>query len=263
MSEREAWIWMISKAAWAGTSHRVGCDMVDVPRGSFMETLRNMQSMFMWGSDKKVRNFLKKLENHEMIAVLSVGKRNARKTHVTIHNYEEYQSGGRSKDAAKTHGGRSGDAVKKQGNKVTKKDTYVSSSKEAEDYLRYLEALPNAVESKAGEQAFSDLLESGESADIIISAAVAYAQTVKSWSGEGKVQQSGNFLNADRGKWREFVPKPKPVPPTKAERMEFWANSINLGRFVSQSSVTPDFARDMIAAGLVTPEKLKERGIAA
>lgn len=117
---------MISKAAWAGTSHRVGADMVDVPRGSFMETLRNMQSTFMWASDKRVRNFLKKLENHGMITVLSVGKRNARKTHVTIRNYEEYQSGGRSKDAAKTHDGRSGDAVKKQGNKVTSKDTYVS-----------------------------------------------------------------------------------------------------------------------------------------
>lgn len=119
MSEREAWMWMIARAAWAGTQHRVGANMFDVARGSFMATLREMQSVFMWPSDKKVRNFLKKLENHGMIAVLSVGERNARKTHVTICNYDEYQTLGRSKDAAKTHGGRTEDAVKKPRNQGT------------------------------------------------------------------------------------------------------------------------------------------------
>jgi len=117
MSEREAWVWMISRAAWSDTEHFVGGQMRPVSRGSFMVTLREMQSAFMWGSDKKVRNFLKKLENHEMLTGETVGQRNARKTHVTICNYDEYQSSGRSKDAPKTHGGRTKDAVK---NKVTK-----------------------------------------------------------------------------------------------------------------------------------------------
>ena len=120
MTEREAWIWMISQAAYAGTQHRVGAEVVAVERGSFMVTLRELQSQFMWQSDKRVRNFLQKLENHGMLTVLTLGKRNARKTHVSICNYDEYQSGGRSKDAAKTHRGRTGDAVKKQGNKVTR-----------------------------------------------------------------------------------------------------------------------------------------------
>lgn len=128
MSEREAWCWMIARAAWAGTTHRIGSDVVQIERGQFMATLRQMQSAFMWGSDKRVRNFLKKLEKHGMIAVLTLGERNARKTHVTICNYNEYQSSGRSKDAAKTHEGRTTDAVNKQGNKVTIEDTNVSSS---------------------------------------------------------------------------------------------------------------------------------------
>lgn len=129
MTELEAFAWMVKTAAWADTKHRIGVDLVDVLRGSFMITLREMQAAFMWQSDKKVRNFLKKLENHGIISVLTVGKRNARKTHVTICNYEDYQSPGRSKDAAKTHRGRTGDAVKKQDNKITKEDTNVSSGK--------------------------------------------------------------------------------------------------------------------------------------
>ena len=128
MTEREAWIWMISRASWAGTTHRIGSEIVDVKRGSFMVTLREMQSAFMWGSDKKVRNFLKKLEKSGMLTGESVGQRNARKTHVTICNYDEYQSAGRSKDAAKTHEGRTEDAVKEQGNKVTKEEANASLS---------------------------------------------------------------------------------------------------------------------------------------
>ncbi len=126
MSETEAWAWMLARASWASTSHMVGGQLVEIERGAFMITLRKLQSEFMWNSDKRVRNFLKKLENHGMLAVQTLGQRNARKTHVTICNYDKYQSGGRTKDAPKTHGGRTADAVKKQGNKVTKEDTNVS-----------------------------------------------------------------------------------------------------------------------------------------
>ena len=138
-----------------------------------------------------------------------------------------------------------------------------STSQEAAEYLRYLEAHPRSVESKTGERKFSALIEAGEDAGRIIASAGAYAETVKSWSSEAKVQQSDNFLDAERGKWREFIPKPKAVPVTEAQRMEFWANSINEGRFVSDNQITPTFARQMIEAGLVTPEKLAERGITA
>lgn len=130
MSETEAWAWMIARASWTGTTHMVGSEMVEVPRGSFIITLRKLQSEFMWQSDKRVRNFLKKLENHRMLAVQTLGQRNARKTHVTICNYDEYQALGRSKDAAKTHDGRTTDAVKKPSNQVTsKRDTTVSPKK--------------------------------------------------------------------------------------------------------------------------------------
>lgn len=119
MTEREAWVWMIAEAAWKDTDHRVGKSMHSVPRGSFMITLRGLQKAFRWKSDKRVRTFLKVLENEGMIGRTIVGQRNAPKTHVTIRNYDKYQKTGRTKDAPKTHHGRTKDAVKEQGNKRT------------------------------------------------------------------------------------------------------------------------------------------------
>jgi hypothetical protein len=119
MTEREAWLWMLSKAAWKDTRHRVGQDMIDVPRGSFMVTLREMQGVFMWKSDKRVRTFLKRLEAEGMIGRTTVGTRNAPKTHVTICNYDKFQQDGRTADAPKTHDGRTKDAVKEQDNNIT------------------------------------------------------------------------------------------------------------------------------------------------
>lgn len=116
MSEREAWVWMIAKAAWEDTRHKVGKVMLDVPRGSFMVTLREMQSAFMWRSDTRVRNFLKRLEAEGMIERTAVGSRNAPKTHVTVCNYNEYQSSERTKASPKTHRERTKNAVKKQEN---------------------------------------------------------------------------------------------------------------------------------------------------
>ncbi len=103
MSEREAWIWIIQNAAWKDTQHRVGGKILPVPRGSFMTTLRELQAVFCWKSDTKVRNFLKRLEAERMIERTACGPKNAPKTHVTICNYEEYQTSGRTKNAPETH----------------------------------------------------------------------------------------------------------------------------------------------------------------
>lgn len=103
MSEREAWLWMLANAAWDDTTHRVGGKVMEVPRGSFMTTLRELQSVFMWRSDTKVRNFLKRLESERTVKRTTCGPRNAPKTHVTICKYDEYQSPKRTENAPETH----------------------------------------------------------------------------------------------------------------------------------------------------------------
>lgn len=107
-SEREAWLWLIANAAWKNTTHRVGNVMLDVPVGSLFATLRGLQSAWHWGSDKRVRSFISRLENGRMVET----KTDAGKTHITICNYGRYQDAGRTEDAARTQAGRSADALK-------------------------------------------------------------------------------------------------------------------------------------------------------
>lgn len=66
------------------------------------------------------------------------------------------------------------------------------------------------MKSTEGKQAFLALIEAGENPKIIIAAAKSYAEAIKNYSKAGKVQQSDNFLDAERGKWKLFIPKPKP-----------------------------------------------------
>jgi hypothetical protein len=123
MSEREAWVWMIARAAWRDTRHRVGNSMVNVPRGSFFCTLRELKGIWGWGSDTRVRAFLKRLQNERMINAAC----NARKTHVTICSYEAFQEIKRTENASETQNKRKENALKEQGNKKQKKEEPIGS----------------------------------------------------------------------------------------------------------------------------------------
>lgn len=136
MSEREAWVWMIARAAWKDTRHRIGGEMVDVPRGSFFCTLRELQQAWGWGSDKRVRSFLKRLENERMVDAST----DAKKTQITICNYEQFQDVGRNEDASAPENGRSRDAIKEQ---VNNKQEDISSYEEI--VIRAVDDISEAV----------------------------------------------------------------------------------------------------------------------
>lgn len=260
MTEREAWMWMIGQAAWSETKHLVGGELVKVDRGCFMVTLREMQSKFMWASDKRVRNFLQKLENHKMIAVLAMGQRNARKTHVTICNYDEYQSKGRTEDAPKTHQGRTKDAVKNKGTKVNNTEDKSSSLLSDNDYQSFLSKHPRPRDSDGGQDAWLDAIDGGTDPKEIIAASGRYAEASKRFD-EDKVMFSDNWLS--KGAWAKY-PAPKIAPKaSEADTLAYWAGVINGAGFVAPSSINTTTAGKLIAAGLVTPEKMKSRGIAA
>jgi uncharacterized protein YdaU (DUF1376 family) len=191
----------------------------------------------------------------ERVVTEQSNRKKGKKTSKPLENNDQEQSADTSMDTPTEY-------PTQQPNNPREEDKS-SSTQEAADYLIFLEAHPKPVESKKGESAFSELISSGVDPKQIIAAAAGYAETVASWSSEAKVQQSDNFIDPERGKWREFIPKPKATRATEAERMKFWADAVNAGRFVAPSSINPDMARSMVAAGLVTPEKLKERGIAA
>ena len=62
MSEVEAWHWLQASAAYEDTTQNVRGKIVPVPKGAVMVTLRRLATEFRWGSDKRVRTFLRKLE---------------------------------------------------------------------------------------------------------------------------------------------------------------------------------------------------------
>lgn len=113
MSRREAWFWLIHKAAWKDTIHRANGEVRQVPRGSMFLTLREMQAAWGWKSDTRVRKFLKALGESLMI----VCETNAGKTQITICNYSRYQDAERTENAEKTQDERTENALKKQDNK--------------------------------------------------------------------------------------------------------------------------------------------------
>lgn len=67
---------------------------------------------------------------------------------------------------------------------------------------------------------------------------------------------------APRGGPGRRAPEARRQPP-REEVLAFWAERINGPAFVAASSVSASLARDLVAAGLVAPERLRERGIAA
>lgn len=98
MSEREAWVWMIARAAWKDTRHRVGAKMLPVPRGSFFATQREMQGIFGWKSHKRVQTFLDRLASEGMITVTAAPG----KSQITICNYGLFQDAGAKREQAGT-----------------------------------------------------------------------------------------------------------------------------------------------------------------
>jgi hypothetical protein len=125
-TEREAWLWMVSAAAWISRRVRVGKAMIDLDRGQLAFATRFLASRWKWAHSKVVR-FLKRLEIDTMVSTSAT--RDA--TLITICNYDKYAFG---RNAAETQNGTQAGTVteryrnkeeelKKDNNKELKKET--------------------------------------------------------------------------------------------------------------------------------------------
>jgi hypothetical protein len=85
-TEREAWQWLISEAAFKPRKKRVGNTVFDLVRGQLACSLRFMAKAWQWKKDKVAR-FLKRLETATMIATQA--RHDA--TVITICKYNNYQ----------------------------------------------------------------------------------------------------------------------------------------------------------------------------
>lgn len=85
-TEREAWIWIISKAVWEDTTFDISGVNHPIPRGSFVTTLSELEATWTWSSTR-IRNYLKKLVDQHMIKHEVF----TRKTLLSVCNYDLYQ----------------------------------------------------------------------------------------------------------------------------------------------------------------------------
>tara|TARA_A100001388_G_scaffold242411_1_gene199190 strand:+ start:1108 stop:1812 length:705 start_codon:yes stop_codon:yes gene_type:complete len=91
--ERIVWLSIIERAAWADTETYINGQLLKVSRGCFFTSLRHICIHVHWDV-KKVSRFLKRLEScHMIVTEVTSGL-----THVTVCNYEEYQSNGHRSD---------------------------------------------------------------------------------------------------------------------------------------------------------------------
>ena len=93
-SRREAWLWMVSEAAWKSTRVRVGGNVLQLKRGQLGHSLRYMAKAWGW-SEARVRRFLTHLKTDAMIDAAT----DAGITVTTICNYGRYQIVGLPADA--------------------------------------------------------------------------------------------------------------------------------------------------------------------
>lgn len=166
-TEREAWIWMLSAAAWADKRIRVGRAFIELKRGQLAFALRFIAVKFKW-TDSRVRRFLKRLESDAMVTLSATREA----THVTICNYDEYQLSGRADDAPtdaqpdvrSTHPRRKEEELKKDNNKeVSKKETREGALSfcDPPDFEEFWACWPNKVGRRAALKAYGSATKRG------------------------------------------------------------------------------------------------------
>lgn len=85
-SRGQAWIDIIMMVNHADTKIILGNELVEIKRGSRITSIRQLCERWKW-SNTKVKNFLKLLEEDNMLVVIS----DTKKTTLTVVNYNDYQ----------------------------------------------------------------------------------------------------------------------------------------------------------------------------
>jgi hypothetical protein len=111
----QAWVDLLLLANYEETEQFIGYEVIKIPRGTYMTTIRDLSKRWDW-STSKVLNFLHFLEKQKMLTL----KANTKKTLISIVNYENYQS---EKNTKKTQSERKANASQTQKENLLYKET--------------------------------------------------------------------------------------------------------------------------------------------
>jgi hypothetical protein len=97
-TEVQAWLWMISAAVWKPKRTRAGRAIMQLERGQLAFSSRFLARKWRW-PEARVRRFLKRLESDAMVTLRATHQT----THITLCNYDKYNSKRHASDAQATH----------------------------------------------------------------------------------------------------------------------------------------------------------------
>lgn len=199
-SRREAWLWLVSEAAWKPHRRRLAGKIIDLGRGQFAGSLRFIASKWRW-SEPRVRRFFHALISDAMIDA----KTDAGITVVTICNYDDYQRVSLPSDANPEV---IPDApATQERRKVEDRENKESIKKNLSvDFERFKVAYPKRDGANPWEPArkkFIAAVKSGVDPETIISGAKAYAVADAEKIGTPYIVQATRWFNERR--WADYA----------------------------------------------------------
>lgn len=236
-TEREAFLWLVSEAAWKPHTRRQGRAMIKLERGQLCHAVRFMADIWKW-SKSRVDRFLTRLKNRDMIKINSGTKISI----ISICNYEIYQRV--SLPERDKVGTESGTAAGQSWDKLEYKENkeYIILTREREcDPMALSEALEKAGN---GRITIQSLMVVGEIIELIangVSLEIDILPTISAISSKLNKQVSlSYFIGAIRSAYEKRVaagsglPKQKPLSTTNddwekrlkyARRMRLWSEA--------------------------------------
>lgn len=98
-SEREAWAWLMEQAAYKARAITLkNGKEFELQRGELLTSLRTLATEWGWASTKRVRTFLRKLNQHSVLTVILAQPGTHTQTHIRLDNYNRIQNSGHTKD---------------------------------------------------------------------------------------------------------------------------------------------------------------------
>lgn len=154
-SRREAWLWLVSEAAWKPHRRRIIGKSFALERGQIAASLRFIAEKWRW-KEPRVRRFLTCLKNEGMIDA----KTDAGLTVITISKYDSYQRVSFPSDAInepETDAGATQQRRKVEGKEYKEDNIACSASGDfpPDAFERFYERYPHKVGKAAAARAFS------------------------------------------------------------------------------------------------------------
>jgi hypothetical protein len=206
---REAWLWLIAKAAWQPVRIRVrngrSEETLTLRRGELSYSRSYMQKAWKWTSEKRVRTFLARLERDGMVT-LQTGQL---QTIICICNYDSFQL------RPTIEGQQSGQQWAGNGPEVNtleylRKDNTRSRSEKSGEFDRWYALYPKKVEKIAAQRSFTRLTASGAiTFDNLMSVTTRFAASV---AGKDKQFVKGPAVWLDKGCYLDEPDAPSQTP---------------------------------------------------